>query len=64
MHQISSRSDEIIRRAVRTARVAWPASGYPRPPQRTVQYVCGGRPETGALARGAAHPGRRFRRFV
>ncbi len=27
-------SDEIIRRAVRTACVARPASGYPRPPQR------------------------------
>ena len=30
-----------------TAPVARPASGCLRPPQRTIQYVCGGRPATG-----------------
>ncbi len=63
-------SDEILRRAVRTA-CATRKAGTPDPQAGTPgllnvlrEYACGGRPETGALARGPTHSGRRFRRFV
>ena len=58
MHKILYCSDENIRRAVRTDCVARPASGCPRPPQRTAESTFAGAFPSRALT------GRRFRRFV